>query len=260
MAVFFKYSLWYNNFMQITSPQHSLVKHLVKLRKNRDYRYDHHSILVEGSKILTELPSNIEVKTVFTTCDSLIPSKLGGEHYLTTPENLQKISGQMNPEGILAEISMPIHEMPTTIQRLIIFDHIADPGNLGTLLRTALAFQWDAAYLLDGSCDPYNDKALTAARGATFKLPFIQGDQEQLKSLLEQHQIESYVADLDGTPLKECNPSGPVALILGNEAHGPTPESKNRSTAVHIPIAVESLNVAVAGGILMHHLRKDTHG
>lgn len=233
---------------RITSLQHPLVKHLVKLRKDRAYRYDQKSALIEGRKLASELKTK-----VMLTCreESITDPE---NQILVTPEIIEKISGMRSPEGIVAEVEMAELPMPK-LSRLLVLDGINDPGNLGVLFRTALALGWDAVFLLDGCCDPYNDKALTAARGATFKLPFRQGDWSDLEKIIAPYNLKHYVADMKGQDPEKVGDE-PLLLILGNEARGPSDESRRRSNAVTIPIdkKMESLNVAVAGGILMYML------
>ena len=136
----------------------------------------------------------------------------------------------------------------------MVLDGIQDPGNLGTLLRTALAFGWNGIYLLGNCCDPYNDKALRSAKGATFRLQLYQGDKAHLKDLSRTHQV--LVADLDGKAPESVNESEKRVLVLGSESLGVSAESQAFGEKVTLPISgeMESLNVAVAGGILMYQL------
>ena len=130
-------------------------------------------------------------------------------------------------------------------------------GNLGTLLRTALALNWQAVFITNSSTDPYNDKALRAAKGATFRLPLMQGSWEDLNVLIKKHQMHVFVADKQGTQLSKITPQTPILLVLGNEAHGASSFAKERYKRICIPMnpQMESLNVASAGAILMYQLR-----
>jgi TrmH family RNA methyltransferase len=137
-----------------------------------------------------------------------------------------------------------------------VLDRISDPGNLGTLLRTALALGWEGAFLTPHSADPFNDKAIRASKGACFFLPLQEGSYEELEELLKENQITAYVADLKGTSLPNLKVKHPLALILGNESLGPSAWAKQHGSAISIPMKkdVESLNVASAGAILMYEL------
>lgn len=245
------------NIREIISLQHELVKHLVHVRQNRDYREDHGTVLIEGKKLISEIPASMHVKTVMASDPVLFPTHLNADDYVvTTEEILQKVSGLKTSEGIVAEVKMPPPSDLKGKRRILACDQINDPGNLGTLLRTALALGWEGVYLLNNCCDVYNEKALRAAKGATFKIPLAQGSWTELNTLIENNKLVSLVADMHGTAVNELPKQERLLLILGNEASGASEESLKRSQRVTIPISnqMESLNVAVAGGILMYFL------
>lgn len=233
---------------EITSLSHPLVKHLVKLRKERSYRYEQGVVLVQGKKMVQEL----KPKTVLTALDD--PSIEADEVILVSQAIIDKVSSMDNPEGVVAEVPMQQLSLEGAT-KLLVLDGINDPGNLGGLLRTALALGWSGAYLINGCCDPYNDKALSAARGATFKLPWKFGDWNELGQLRSQLNLEAFVADLEGEDVSTID-SDKLLLVLGNEANGPSDESCKQCQAITIPIGegMESLNVGVAGGIMMYVL------
>jgi TrmH family RNA methyltransferase len=242
---------------KITSLQNPLVKHLVKLRQNRDYRYDHQSLLIDGIKSIVDISRQAPPKILLTLDDTLIPPSLcANEIYCVTEAVMKKISGTVSPEGLVAEVPMPPPADLTSVRSLIALDQISDPGNLGTLLRTALALGWEGAFILEESCDPFNEKALRASRGATFRLPLGRGSWDVLKKIVQKNHLKPFVADLIGTPVWETARAGNILLVLSNEAHGVSETAKNFCEPITIPMAgdMESLNVAVAGGILMYLL------
>lgn len=242
---------------QITSVQNPLIKHLVKLRHNRDYRYEHQSLIIEGIKPIAEISRQLQPKTLLTLDETLIPEGVSAnETFVVNESVMKKISVMSSPEGLIAEFPMPKPAEFKKVHRLIALDGISDPGNLGTILRTALAFNWDGAFILGESCDPYNEKALRAARGATFRLPIAWGSWADLKKIVDDHKLQAVVADLKGTPLRDFpHPQG-ILLTLGNEAHGPSPEMKGfcQPLTIAMPGKMESLNVSVAAGILLYQL------
>lgn len=246
-------------YREVTSLQHPLVKHLVKIRQNRDYRYEHQSLVIEGVKPVSEICPLLHLKTLVVYDETLIPERAKADEVLLVPEEiLHKISGMQHTEGILAEVAMPRFVSLKGKRRILALDGINDPGNLGTLLRTALALGWDGVFLLENTCDPFNEKALRAARGATFHLALSNGSWKNLKDLIQDNKMLPLVADLRGNnpqdlPLEHEK----IVLILGNEATGPSAESE-RFQKVTIPMQeeMESLNVAVAGGILMYMLNQ----
>jgi TrmH family RNA methyltransferase len=242
---------------QITSLQHPLVKHLAKLRHNTDYRYDHHRVVIEGDKVVAEVCRDIPPITLFVVDPEAIPKGVScPDTYVVTEEIIHKIAGAQTPEGIIAEIPMPPQNPLKKCRSLVILDGVSDPGNLGALLRTAVAFGWEGIFLLEGCCDPYNDKSLRSARGATFRIPIASGHWEQLDKIISENKLTPYVADLHGTLLSKVDGAEAPALILGNEARGVSHDARKRAQAITIPMIgnVESLNVAVAGGIIMNAL------
>lgn len=242
----------------ITSGNHPLIKHIVKLRQNRDYRYDQQKLIVEGIKPLEELSKKTRFSVILTYNEAMIP--LGAEAdeiILVNDVAMKKASGMESPEGLLAELPMPQPASLDSCNHILVFDGVSDPGNVGAMLRTALALGWDGAYFLDDSCDPFNEKALRAARGATFRLPMAWGGWDTLKDIANKRKLKPVVADISGKDLTSCKDAKGILLVMGNEARGPSKEAKAFCEAVTIemPGAMESLNVSVAAGILMHALK-----
>ncbi len=243
---------------EIRSLQHPLVKHLVKLRQNNDYRYDHGTIVIEGTKVIAEINDSETFKTLLTTSLDLIPKGAKAEEtFLVTAEIIDKISGLQSSEGILAEAVMPKFSDLKGKKHLIVLDKVNDPGNLGTILRTALALGWDSVFFLDESCDPFNDKALRASRGAVFRLEMARGNWNDLHDIIVKNRLKAFVADMEGVPFNQIFLPKRVALVLGNESHGPSKEALEACTAITIPMLgqMESLNVSVAAGILLYSFR-----
>lgn len=241
----------------ITSLQHPLVKHLVKLRTDSGYRHEHQALVLEGLKPILELRS-YTTKILYTPEYAEQAASLKGEKWEVTESILHKISGMPAPEGILAEIRMPPFAPLGSAKRVLALDEISDPGNLGTLLRTALAMGWDAVYLLPGCCDPYNEKALRAGRGAHFKMALVKGTTKQLQEWMVQTGAQALVADLKGSRPESVDEASNRVLVLGNEARGASSEILRfcKPVAIPMPGEMESLNVAVAGGILLYLLIK----
>lgn len=239
---------------QIKSLQHPIIKHCVLLRKDPSYRRERSTFLVMGKKEIQELPPSAKIVHFFSDSSYEGPS-LCAKHFFLTDELFKKITGLVNPEPLVAEVEIPHLDLPK-LNRLLICEEITDPGNLGTLFRTALAFGFDAIYLLGSTVDPYNDKVLRASRGALFHIPIIQGSFDDFIAFLNKKKLHLYQADLHGTTLTEFAPTLPFGLILGNEAKGTSLRVKKIAQAVTIPMtpSSESLNVAIAGGILMYNL------
>jgi TrmH family RNA methyltransferase len=144
--------------------------------------------------------------------------------------------------------------------RLLVLDGIQDPGNVGTLLRTAAAFGVDATLAMPGTVDLWNSKVVRSAMGALFHRPALSCTWDALDEFLRARSLPLWGADAGGAPVDGLRaPAAPgLALAVGNEGAGLSAETRSRAARlVSIPIApdVESLNVAVAAGILLHHFR-----
>lgn len=211
-------------------------------------------MLVEGKKLVSELAGRYPLLSLISLEPIPLPAE---ESFLVSEEVFQKISGVQNPEGILAEMAMPPPQpFPAPLQRLLILEETNDPGNLGTLFRTAWALGWQGIFLLGDGCDPYNEKALRAAKGATFSMIWQKGSQEDLQRLLDRESLFLYGAEMQGEPLSAAAVQSPCALALGNEARGLSQELRSRCQLLSIPMkeGVESLNVASAGAIFLYML------
>lgn len=238
----------------ITSLQHPLVKHLVKLRTDSRYRQEQQTLVVEGIKPIQELPSMI--KLLYTSSCADLAASLPGDKWQVSEAVLQKVSGMESPEGMIAEVGFPPWRSLGQSRQVLALDGISDPGNMGTLLRTALALGWETVYFLPGGCDPFNDKTLRAARGAHFKLSLAKGTAEELQAWVKAESVQPLVADLQGIYPEKIPASLRRLLVLGNEAHGPSAAVHQFCQAVTVPMSqkIESLNVAIAGGILLYLL------
>jgi TrmH family RNA methyltransferase len=140
--------------------------------------------------------------------------------------------------------------------RLLILDAVQDPGNVGTIVRTAAALGFDGTVATPGTVDLWNAKVVRSAMGAHFSHPAVSATWEAVDTFCSAHDVVIWGADAGGRPLDASSPHR-LALVLGNEGAGLGPDAHACvDQLVSIPIAqVESLNVAVAAGILMYALR-----
>lgn len=235
--------------MQVCSLTNPLVKHLVRLASNPSYRKRSGSFLVVGTKMVKEALERLNVTVVVASDQALLPKGVKG--CLVTPAILKKISNQTNPEGIVAEVAFKPAQLHGTERYLLVLDGVQDPGNVGSLMRTAVALGWEAVILLDNCADPINPKALSASKGAIFRIPFVTMTAEELKKL----PLPLVAASLEGEPFAK---KGPCALILGSEGQGLSQAVKAlKPQLITIPLMgdMESLNVAAAGAILLQGLK-----
>ncbi len=246
-------------FYKINSLQHPLVKHLVKLRENRDYRQHSQTVVISGLKLIQELALRFPFRALLLEEGFDPQFRFTADNVYKVPlQIIKKVSGLENPEPAAAEIEMPKTQDLPAANYLLILDGISDPGNLGTLLRTACGLGWDGAFLTPRSADPFNDKALRAAKGATFNIPWKVGPFEALFDLLKKNKMKLFAADAQGKDLVHHHFSPPLALALGNESQGLTSQIKETAELIGVPMEekMESLNVASAGAIMMYNLRR----
>lgn len=167
-----------------------------------------------------------------------------------------------SPQGVLAVAKVPRRSLDslsaTTALRLLVLDAVQDPGNVGTIVRTAAAMGADATVALPGTVDLWNAKVVRSAMGAHFRHYAFHTSWEELQGFLIAQQVTLWGADGGGAPLDTTPPPARLALAVGNEGAGLTDSVRQAAGAlVSLPIApfVESLNVAVAAGILLYELR-----
>ncbi|MEO8194659.1 MAG: RNA methyltransferase [Gemmatimonadales bacterium] len=168
-----------------------------------------------------------------------------------------------SPQGVLAIAEIPLHSFENLkgrdALRVLVLDAVQDPGNVGTILRTAAALGADATVALPGTVDLWNAKVVRGAMGASFHHPAFHAAAADLMGFLEDEAVELWGADAGGEPVGDVAPPARLALAVGNEGAGLSSSMRDRATRlVSLPITgpVESLNVAVAAGILLHQLRK----
>lgn len=166
-----------------------------------------------------------------------------------------------SPQGVLAVAAVPEQNLEAVVSRphfrLVVLDGVQDPGNAGTILRTAAALGAAATLALPGTVDLWNAKVVRSSMGAQFSHPSFSVTGEELTELLKREGIELWAADAGGTPLgAEASPAK-LALAIGNEGAGLSPTVRAlavRIVGVPLAASVESLNVAVATGIILHQL------
>lgn len=229
----------------ITSLQHPLVKKCVKLRESRAFREEEGTALIVGHTVIKEVSARCKIKTLITT-----------DH--ASEEVLQKIIGHKTDDLVAAEVVLPLPSDLKKCELVVLLDGLGDPGNVGTIFRTALALGWDGVFMIKGSADPYNDKALRASRGAPLLLPWREGSWDDAKLFLKESRRQVVIADTKGETLSKMKFSSPLLLILGHETRGPSEVAHSLGKPITIPMKgeMESLNVASAASILLYHIHE----
>lgn len=230
----------------INSLTNERIKQVIKLYTAKG-RKETGLFVVEGPHLVKEAKmAGVLVETYTTTNES--------DGILVSEDVMKKIC---KTDTVVKEIGVCKMLIKNDIcDKVLILDGIQDPGNMGTLMRSAVAFGFNTIFLADGCVDIYNDKVIRSSQGAIFKLNFIKGEKIAfINNLKKTHQIFSTNVT-KGKNVKTINKDNKVALILGNEGKGVSEEINNLDLDnLYIPlINTESLNVAIAGAILMYEL------
>lgn len=233
----------------ITSRNNERVKFAYSLKENSN-RKKYQMFLAETFKSLEMAVKNNVVVEVFTLKYLDLPESI--PQNLVSEDVLKKLSSNVNPEGVVFIAKMEECKVSDP-HKILYLDEINDPGNMGTLLRTALAFSYDLVVLSDKCVSIYNEKVVNSSKGAIFQIPVTKG---KLKDYKGTHQILVSNLSKNAVPLQEIEVPDKFVLVLGNESRGVSKDiRKLADKEVIIPISnIDSLNVAVAGGILMNKI------
>ena len=251
----------------ITSAANPRVRWVHALQTRRRARAAEGLFVVEGARLAREAvaagcPAHLVLHT-----DTLDPrgrglvnslARLGAEVLTVSESALAACSSTETPPGLLAVISQPVLPLPERLDPAMIAAGLADPGNLGTLLRSADAAGAAAVLLTEGTVDPFNPKVVRGAMGAHFRLPIISLTAAALPARLAGLRLFAAEAGR-GEPYHRVDWRPPAALIIGGEAHGPGEAVRDLTAAhVHIPMrpGVESLNAAVAAAVLLFEIAR----
>lgn len=237
----------------IESKDNNSLKLIRKLRQ-RKFRYKEEKFVIESRKLLYEAIENaIEIDFILLRED--IAEKFEGYDVRITNRDLfNGISQMVSPDGYLAVVKFPKNNLAFS-DKVLLLDHISDPGNLGTIIRSAEAFDFNIIYLLN-TVDPYNEKTIRASMGSIFRLKLEEINEEDLHKLKKDYRL--YIADMAGKNYKEEAFEGNICLVIGNEANGISENvRKLADNTVKIPMSgkIESLNAAICASILMSEIQ-----
>lgn len=235
----------------ITSKDNARVKYACSLKENK-YREQYHQYLGESKKSLElALKANLVVE-IFTY--EALDIKEDIPQNLVSEEVMKKLSSSKNPEGVIFIAKYPEFKKDN-LNKVLYLDEINDPGNLGTMIRTALAFNFDAVVTSKNSVSIYNEKVLAASKGANYLIPVFESELEDIK---DGHVVISSSLSSKSISVDNLEKYENFILVMGNEARGISSKIINQSDViVKIDISnIDSLNVAIAAGILMYKLSK----
>lgn len=237
----------------ITSLENKKVKEWASLHKKKN-RDAFNRFLVEGEHLIEEALKAEVVDTIIT--DTTSPFEFSNTIQVT-PAIMHKLSENVSQVHLIA-VCKKKETVPHKLERVIILDGVQDPGNLGTLIRTAISFSFDCVYISNETCDLYNDKAIRSTQGALFHIPVIRENTLDIVKQLQKDNFKVIATSLEESKtMHEIQPTDKMAFVFGNEGQGVSqPVQQQADERLRIEMhGFESLNVAVAGGIVMYHYR-----
>lgn len=243
----------------ITSRANGLCTHLRKLAASSSYRRRCGEFLCDNPKLLEEaLLWGGELHTVVCTHPENLPPLPEGVRTVQVPADVMKsVSPTEMPQGILSVCGMQPRPLPERLEgrRYMVLDGVQDPGNVGTILRTADAFHAGGLFLVNGCADLYNPKTVRATMGAVFRCPVWSCGAEEILALLERSELPLYGAALraDTADVREVDYRR-CAMAIGSEGRGLSEQMLQGCTrTVRIPMSehCESLNAAAAAAVLL---------
>ena len=243
----------------ITSRSNPLCTHLRKLASDRAYRRKSGQFLCDSPKLLEEaLLHGGDLRTVVATQDAALPPIPAGVRLVAVPaDGMKSVSPAQTPQGVLSVCAMRPPALPEILpgKRYVVLDGVQDPGNVGTILRTADAFRADGLFLVNGCADLYNPKTVRATMGAVFRCPVWNCDIPDLRRLLTASGLPLYGAALradtvDARTLdyRRC------AIAIGSEGKGLSQELLavcDQTALIPMSDHCESLNAAMAATVLL---------
>ena len=245
--------------MILTSKNNPLIKETATLKEKKG-RKETGLFLVEGRKMVRECQkSDFEIERVFVAESYDGEVEFPEEQIVRVSDDVfRHLSDEKTPQGILCRVRIPERPLEAPKGKCLLLDGVADPGNLGTILRTANAAGYTEAYLTKECADPYSPKSVRSSMSGVFFTKIYRAERAEILSVLKETPI--LIADMGGSNVFSYTPPKQFALVIGNEANGVSDEVKNAAFhTVKIPMqeTQESLNAAISAGIIMYVLQKD---
>lgn len=246
----------------LTSRKNAIITHLRALASDGAYRREQGEYLCDGMKLLQEaVSSGAEIRTVLwcgERPDMAIPENV--RHYAAPRDLFDYVSPMKNSPGPVFTVSLPACDTGRPFRRAVVLENVQDPGNVGTVIRTAAAFEVDAVILCGACADVFSPKVVRASMGAIFRQRILYADVSELRSLAEANSLALYAAALSDTAADVRSLDLKRAIVaIGSEGQGLSRELLNVcSGQLIIPMAPdsESLNAAVAASVVMWEMRR----
>ncbi|NQP65002.1 RNA methyltransferase [Streptococcus suis] len=239
----------------IRSKANNLVKQIKKLQQKK---YRTSSYLIEGWHLLEEAGAAGATFEHILVLEEYAERVAGLPNVsLVTPDIMRDLADSKSPQGVLAQLALPRQDLPTSFTgKFLVLEDVQDPGNVGTMIRTADAAGFDGIFLTDKSADIYNIKVLRSMQGSHFHLPIYRLPVEELVRYLQAQGLPILATTLSSQSVdyKDFQPGPSFAMVMGNEGQGISAymeEVADQLVHISMPGQAESLNVAIAAGILM---------
>lgn len=242
--------------MVITSIQNPKIKDLAKL-KEKKYRDECKRYLIEGIHLI-EMAKEYLLE-ILVVDEKIIPKD---SYFKKIPVNIvsedviKKLSFTKSPQPIIG-VCIYFNNEVLLNNRVLLLDNLQDPGNIGTILRSALAFNVNEIVMSKDTVDIYNDKVIRSSQGAIYKLNIVYKDLKETIDILKKNNVKVFGTSLvNGKNLRSIEKINNYALILGNEGNGVNKELlsiTNENIFIEMEDKIDSLNVSIAGAIIMHY-------
>ncbi len=250
----------------ITSIRNSKVQQIRALLEEHKEREETQSFVIEGVRLVEEalncnwLPKRVLYGEGLSERGRMLIDEFIARHVEVEEVSssvMRYISDTETPQEILAVLPQQELSVAEELNFIVIADQLRDPGNLGTLFRTASAAGVQAVIVTPGTVDPFSPKILRSGMGAHFKLPILQRSWQEIDDLMivDHSKLKVFVAEpAEGIPYWQLDLKQPLALVIGSEAEGAGWEARQRADEliqIPMPGKSESLNAAIAAGILI---------
>jgi TrmH family RNA methyltransferase len=245
----------------ITSRNNAYIRHFRKLAADRDYRAECREYVCDGAKMLEEaILAGMKIGTVLWKGTEPLSAVEAEQQFLLPADLFDYASSMKNSPGPLFTVSFPSFSGEEPIRNAIILENVQDPGNVGTVIRTANAFRFDSVVLIDACADCTHPKTVRASMGAVFRQRIDVLPLSELKGFLENHSLRLYGAELspDASDIRGIRFEN-TAVAVGSEGHGLSTELLDMcDKRIIIPMDPhsESLNAAVASAVIMWEMKR----
>ena len=255
----------------ITSAGNSQIKNVINLVKKSKDRKDQGLFVVEGKKMFEETPRD-RLKKVYVSESfekNNRESLRNCQYEIVSDEVFARMSDTRTPQGVMALVSMKEYSLDDVLRTssplLMVLENIQDPGNLGTIIRSAEGAGVDGIIMTAGTVDIYNPKVIRSTMGAMYRMKYTYVDKvADIVPFLKNNGITAYAAHLQGAvDYGSCDYTKGTAFFIGNEGNGLTDEAAELAdTKIIIPMKgqLESLNAAVSSAILMYEAARQRRG